>query len=138
MKNRIVVKTVFNILTKIGAGFRSFVVEQLELDAAEYAELRRIVRRRKTSQRLAQRARIVLLAAEGVSDVAIAEKLDTTRETVGRWRRRFLAERMDGLYDEPRPGAPRKITDDVVEEIVVKTLESTPKGSTHWSNRSTT
>ena len=101
----------------------------------ERAELERLVRRRKTAQRFALRARIVLAAAEGANDVAVAKKLDIDRGTVGRWRRRFLKNRLDGLYDEPRPGAPRTITDDKVEEIVVATLESTPKGATHWSTR---
>ena len=105
------------------------------MNEAERAELERIVRRRKSSQRLAQRARIVLLAAEDLTDVAIAKKLRITRDTVGRWRRRFLARRLDGIYDEPRPGAPRKIQDDEVESLVVATLESKPKGATHWSTR---
>ncbi|MDC3379365.1 IS630 family transposase [Planctomycetota bacterium] len=99
----------------------------------ERAELERLTRRRKTSQALARRARIVLESATGLTDVAVAKKLRTTRDTVGRWRRRFLKDRLDGLYDEPRPGAPRKIQDNKIEEVVVQTLESTPKGATHWS-----
>ena len=106
-----------------------------DLTAEERAELDRLVRRRKTAQRLAQRARIVLESAEGLNDILIAKKLRITRETVGRWRRRFLKSRLDGLYDEPRPGAPRTIEDAKVEEIVVATLETTPKGATHWSTR---
>ena len=104
-----------------------------ELSEHERAELERLTRRKKTSQSLARRARIVLECAEKQTDVAVAKKLRTTRETVGRWRRRFLKDRLDGLYDEPRPGAPRKITDDKIEEVVVQTLESTPKGATNWS-----
>ena len=99
----------------------------------ERAELERLTRRRKTSQSLARRARIVLECASGQTDVGVAKKLRTTRETVGRWRRRFLKDRVDGLYDEPRPGAPRTIKDDKIEEIVVQTLEATPKGATNWS-----
>jgi transposase len=92
-----------------------------------------LVRRRKTAQRLALRARILLESATGLSDVAVAKKLGVNRETVGRWRRRFLKSRLEGLYDEPRPGAPRKITDEKIEEVVVQTLETTPKGATNWS-----
>lgn len=106
-----------------------------KLNDHERSELERLVRRQKTSQRLALRAKIVLASAEGGTDAEIAEKVGAHRETVGRWRRRFLAKRLDGLYDEPRPGAPRKITDDQVEAVVVETLESKPKGATTWSTR---
>jgi transposase len=77
----------------------------------------------------------VLLAAEGLDNNRVARRLRTSANTVGKWRRRFVEARLDGLLDEPRPGAPRKITDDQVEAIIVKTLESTPKGATHWSTR---
>lgn len=107
-----------------------------QLSDDDRAELERLARRRKTSQALARRARIVLECATGLSDVAVAEKLRTTRNTVGRWRLRFLKSGVDGLYDEPRPGAPRTIQDDEIEQIVVQTLESTPKGATHWSRAS--
>ena len=91
--------------------------------------MQRWLRRTKTSQALALRARIVLESAEGKSDVAVAEELGTTRVTVGKWRRRFLqAGGCDGLLDEPRPGAPRRIGDDDVERVVVKTLA----GSVAW------
>lgn len=106
-----------------------------ELTPEERAELERLIRRRKTSQRLAQRARIVLEAATGENDTAIAKKLRIGRDTVGRWRRRFVKGRLDALYDEPRPGAPRTVSDEQVEQIVVTTLEETPKGATHWSTR---
>jgi len=82
------------------------------------------------------RARIVLASAEGLPIKAIAERLDTTRVTVGKWRARFLEMRLDGLLDEPRPGAPRSITDEEVERVVTMTLESTPRDATHWSTRS--
>ena len=101
----------------------------------ERSELERLVRRRRTAQRLATRARIILATAEGLNDVAVAKKLRVHRETVGCWRRRFLKDRLDGLYDEPRPGAPRKITDDKVEAAVVQTLDPKPKGATNWSTR---
>ena len=88
------------------------------------------------SHRAARRARIVLLAAEGLSNSAIAEKLGVSRLTVGTWRRRFADRRFCGLDDEPRPGAPRKIGDDKVAEVVTRTLETVPEDATHWSRRS--
>ena len=106
------------------------------LSAGEREELERWVRRRNTAQALALRARIVLASAAGESDVAIAERLGTTRVTVGKWRRRFVAARCDGLLDEARPGAPRKIGDADVERVVTMTLESMPRDATHWSTRS--
>ena len=107
----------------------------LKLTAEEREALERWARRPKTAQALAQRARIVLAAAEGGSDIAVAAQLKVNRMTVGRWRRRFVAARLDGLMDEPRPGAPRTIGDAQVEEVVARTLESVPKGATHWSTR---
>ena len=107
----------------------------LELSEDERGELVRLNRRRKTAQGLATRARIVLECAEGLSNVAVAEQLGTTRETVGKWRRRFVAKRIDGLMDEPRPGAPRTIDDSVIERLVTATLEETPEKATHWSTR---
>ena len=106
------------------------------LSVGEREELERWVRRQKTSQALALRARIVLASAAGESDVAVAERLGTTRVTVGKWRRRFVAARCDGLLDETRPGAPRKISDADVERVVTMTLESMPQDATHWSTRS--
>lgn len=97
--------------------------------------LERYVRRGTTAQRLSMRSRIVLACAEGLTNKKVARRLRTSANTVGKWRGRFVEARLDGLLDEPRPGAPRKITDDAVEAIVVKTLESTPKGATHWSTR---
>jgi transposase len=78
----------------------------------------------------------VLLAAEGLRTGEIAERLGVHRNTVAKWRERFRAERLEGLLDEPRPGRPRTVTDAHVEEVIVKTLESTPKNATHWSTRS--
>jgi transposase len=98
--------------------------------------LQRWIRRRKTAQALAQRAQLVLVAADGRSNQAIARSLRLTPWTVGKWRRRFLAQRLDGLLDEPRPGAPRTITDADVERVITLTLESTPQDATHWSTRS--
>ena len=102
----------------------------------ELQELRRWVRRTTSSQALALRARIILESTTGKSDLEVADELGTTRTTVGKWRRRFLAGGCDGLLDEPRPGAPRTIGDDEVERVVVKTLESLPRDATHWSTRS--
>lgn len=106
------------------------------LSADERSELERWKRRPKTAQALAQRARIILLCAEGYSDMAVAEQLATTRETVGKWRRRFIQGGCDGLLDEPRPGAPRRISDEDIERVIAKTLESVPVDATHWSTRS--
>ena len=91
--------------------------------------------RPKSTQRLATRARIVLACAEGLDNKDVAARLDINIATVGKWRRRFLDLRLDGLADEPRPGAPRTITDEIVERVVTKTLEEKPKAATHWSTR---
>ncbi len=107
-----------------------------ELSDDERQALQRWVRRRKTAQALAMRARIVLACAEGESDQAVAERLGTTRVTVGKWRRRFLEKGCDGLLDEPRPGAPRTVSDEDVERVITLTLETMPRGATHWSTRS--
>jgi transposase len=110
-------------------------LEPLVLSDAERATLQNWVKRRATAQGLAQRARIVLACAEGASNIAVASRLRVSRTTVTKWRARFLRDRLDGLSDEPRPGVPRTITDAQVEEVVVRTLEQTPAGSTHWSKR---
>ena len=81
------------------------------------------------------RARIVLLAGEGLGNKEIAARLGIDPATVGKWRRRFLADRLDGLRDEPRSGAPRTVDDARIEAVVVRTLESLPEGGTHWSSR---
>jgi transposase len=101
----------------------------------ERSKLAAWIRRPKTAQRLALRARIVLAAADGRTNTAIAADLGVTLPTVGKWRQRFLDRRLDGLTDEPRPGPPRTITDARVEEVVTTTLESKPSNATHWSTR---
>lgn len=106
------------------------------LSSEERETLERWRRRHTTSQALALRARIVLGSADGATNTAIAKDLKLTKQTVGKWRSRFLVRRLDGLLDEPRPGAPRSITDAEVERVVVKTLETKPKDATHWSTRS--
>jgi transposase len=98
--------------------------------------LERWARRPKSAQALALRCRIVLACAEGGHVYEVAERLGLDEHTVGKWRRRFLADRLDGLHDEPRPGTPRSISDDDVEAVIVKTLEETPVDATHWSTRS--
>jgi transposase len=112
------------------------VLAPIELSADERAVLESWTRRRTSAQALALRARIVLLAAEGPNNTEIAERLGIARNTVAKWRTRFAEHRLDGLTDEPRPGQPRKISDAMVEEVIVKTLETTPKDATHWSTRS--
>jgi transposase len=84
---------------------------------------------------LALRSRIVLECAKGYANTEVAEELSVSMPTVGKWRKRFLKDRLEGLVDEPRPGAPRSITDEEVERVVTKTLESQPKNATHWSTR---
>jgi len=107
----------------------------LEVSEEDRRVLEGYTRRRKTSQQLALRARIILRCADGESNMAVAHQLDTTRETVGRWRKRFQEAGLDGLHDEPRPGAPRTVDDGKIEEIVTLTLEETPDNATHWSTR---
>jgi transposase len=108
----------------------------IELTADERAQLEAWERRRSSAQALALRSRIVLAAAEGPSNTEIAQRLGVAVSSVRKWRNRFAEHRLDGLTDEPRPGQPRKITDAKVEEVITKTLESTPKDATHWSTRS--
>ena len=108
----------------------------ITLSEAERRELEGLARRRKTAQGLARRARIVLAAAEGLENKAIVERVGADANTVGKWRRRFAEHRLDGLYDEPRSGAPRKIGDEQIAEVIGRTLEETPPDGTHWSLRS--
>ncbi len=105
----------------------------IDLTPEEREELERLVRRRKTAQALSLRAQIILSSEEGHTNVEIARRLDIYRGTVGKWRSRFADNRIDGLLDEPRPGAPRRIGDEKIEEIIRLTLESKPKDATHWS-----
>jgi transposase len=110
-------------------------LKPLTLTDDERSKLDAWSRRPKTSQRLALRSRIVLAAAAGHTNTAIAADLRVTLPTVGKWRKRFAEKRLDGLTDDPRPGPPRTISDAQVEEVVTKTLESKPPNATHWSTR---
>ena len=103
---------------------------------SERATLAEWARRPKTAQALALRARIVLACAAGESNTAVADELGVTKQMVGKWRARFIDRRLDGLLDEPRPGAPRRISDVHVERAVRLTLETLPRDATHWSTRS--
>ena len=105
------------------------------LDDDENRALTALVRKHGAPQAIAERARIVLAAADGLRNKEIAETLGVCTHTVGRWRNRFADARMDGLYDEPRPGAPRQIGDDEIAATIQKTLETRPKGATRWSLR---
>ena len=118
-------------------GTRGRPVAEIVLSDVERETLERWARRPKSGQALALRCRIVLAAAAGVTNQQIAAQLGCNAVTVGKWRARFAVKRLDGLIDEPRPGQPRKVTDEIVERVIVATLESTPDdGSTHWSTRS--
>jgi transposase len=112
------------------------VAVEIVLSEAEREQLESWTRRRMSAQALAQRSRIVLLAAEGLRNTEIAQRLGVGRAMVTKWRSRFASARLDGLVDEPRPGQPRTVSDAQVEEVITKTLESTPRDATHWSTRS--
>jgi transposase len=105
------------------------------LDEAEKDELAALTRKHRAPQALAERARIVLAAASGLNNKQIAAKIGVCAAAAGTWRNRFAESRMNGLYDEPRPGAPRQVGDDEIASLICKTLETLPKGSTHWSLR---
>jgi transposase len=111
-------------------------VPPIVLTTDERETLERWARRPTTAQAIALRARLVLRCAAGDTATAIARDVHVTKQTVGKWRGRFIARRLDGLLDEPRPGVPRKITDAHVERVLTATLESTPRDATHWSTRS--
>lgn len=112
------------------------IAVEVVLSEGEREQLESWARRGKSAQALAQRSRIVLSAAEGLKNTEISQRLSIDHTTVRKWRSRFASHRLDGLIDEPRPGRPRTISDAQVEEVIVKTLESTPKDATHWSTRS--
>jgi transposase len=108
----------------------------LTISTDERETLERWSRRASTAQALAQRARVILGCAAGKSNTRVAHDLRLTKQTVGKWRTRFLTQRLDGLLDEPRPGAPRTVTDAAVEAVLTRTLETRPADATQWSTRS--
>src|SRR5467141_2224377 len=109
--------------------------QALILTEEEQDRLQSMAHRARSQPLLARRARVVLACGEGLDNQAVARKLRCSLGMVGKWRARFLKQRLEGLYDEPRPGAPRKVSDEQVERVVIQTLESTPRGQTHWSTR---
>ena len=111
-------------------------IPELVLTTEEQETLLRWARRPKSAQALAQRARLVLACAQGKSNTAVSREMGLTLQTIGKWRSRFVVHRLEGLLDEPRPGAPRRIGDSDVERVLTLTLEATPRDATHWSTRS--
>ena len=109
---------------------------ELTVTESERETLERWSRRPTTAQALALRARIILGCGEEKTNTQVAAELGITKQMVGKWRSRFVEQRLDGLLDEPRPGAPRQISDSDVERVITLTLETTPSDATHWSTRS--
>ncbi|HLA10303.1 MAG TPA: IS630 family transposase [Pyrinomonadaceae bacterium] len=108
----------------------------LLLSPEEHERLQSLAHRARSQPMLARRARVILASAEGLSNKLVAHKLRVSPGMVVKWRARFLKTRLEGLYDEPRPGAPRSVSDAQIEQVIIQTLESTPRGETHWSTRS--
>src|SRR5258705_7171348 len=111
-------------------------IPPLTITDEERETLERWARRPTTAQAVAQRARLILSCAAGRTNTRVAHDLQLTKQTIGKWRTRFLAKRLDGLLDEPRPGAPRTVSDADVERVLTRTLETKPADATHWSLRS--
>src|SRR6266853_2625785 len=109
--------------------------QALSLTEEEQDRLQSLAHRARSQPLLARRARVVLACGEGLDNKTVARKVRASLGMVGKWRARFLQARLEGLYDEPRPGAPRQVSDAQVEQVVIQTLESTPRGETHWSTR---
>jgi transposase len=107
----------------------------LVLTPEERKRLQSLAHRARSQPVLARRARVILASAEGLANPVVAKQARCSLGMVNKWRSRFLRHRLEGLYDEPRPGAPRKVSDAQVEQVVIQTLESTPRGQTHWSTR---
>jgi transposase len=107
----------------------------LMLTADERQRLDSLAHRSRSAPHVARRARIILACAEGRATTSVAKRLHVSATTVCKWRSRFVSDRIDGLFDEPRPGTPRQIGDDQIEGVIVRTLETTPRGATHWSLR---
>jgi transposase len=109
--------------------------QALRVTEEEREQLQSLAHRARSQPLLARRARVVLACAEGLDNQAVAKKVRCSLGMVGKWRARYLNAGLEGLYDEPRPGAPRQVGDEEVERVVIRTLESTPRGETHWSTR---
>src|ERR1700719_2368908 len=107
----------------------------LDLTADERQQLQSLAHRARSQPVLARRARVILASARDLANPVVAKQARCSLGRGNKWRSRFLKKRLEGLYDEPRPGAPRKVTDAQVEKPVIQTLESTPRGQTHWSTR---
>jgi transposase len=110
-------------------------LQELKLTVQENNQLLEWTRRHKTSQALALRARIILACAQGENNSQVARRCRVLRQTVGKWRSRFVQHRLDGLLDEPRPGAPRRHDDAKIEQLIATTLNERPREATHWSTR---
>lgn len=108
---------------------------EIVLSDSEREQLEAWTRRRKTAQALALRSRIILECASGVDSKVVAQRVSVSQQMVSKWRNRFVANRLDGLFDAPRSGAPRTIDDARVDAVIAKTLETVPKNATHWSTR---
>ena len=111
-------------------------IAPLVLSSDERAYLERQVRRRRVARSMSERCRVILRCADGLPSKSVASELGIHEHTVGKWRRRFLKDRIEGLLDEARPGRPRTIEDDQVAAVIERTLRSTPNDATHWSIRS--
>ena len=109
--------------------------QPITITEEERERLESLAHRARSQPLLARRARVVLACAEGLGNQTVARKLRCSVGMVGKWRARFLQGRLEALYDEPRPGTPRKVSDAQVEQVVIQTLETTPHGETHWSTR---
>ncbi len=118
------------------AGVRGRPIAPLVLSGQERAYLERQVRRHRVARSLSERCRVILRCADGLASKDVADELGLHEHTVGKWRRRFLKDRCDGLLDEVRPGRPRTIDDDQVAAVIERTLRTTPVDATHWSIRS--
>jgi transposase len=119
----------------IGLKMRGRPTKRISIEQREREELERLARQKRKSRSVAFRAQIVLKCAAGANDVEVAKALRTSGSTVGFWRARFIEGGIDGLFDEPRTGAPRQIDDERIEKVVTETLEKTPEAGTHWSTR---
>src|SRR4029453_9793477 len=118
------------------AGVRGRPIKPLALSGQEREYLERQVRRRRVARSLSERCRVILRCADGLASKDVAAELGFHEHTVGKWRRRFLKDRVEGLLDEVRPGRPRSIDDDQVAAVIERTLRSMPADATHWVIRS--